>query len=135
MIPFYIGRGTLQRAHSLFRKNTRHQLIVEEIKREGLTPIVEIIQQDLEEFESIDLEQWEISRYGRVDLGTGCLINSSDGGEWGSPMRGKKHSQETKRKISDSLKNNKRALGHKKSDETKEKIRRSMLKRLYGDKS
>lgn len=76
-----------------------------------------------------------IKLYGRKDLGTGTLVNMSDGGEVhsrkkltqehkaniGKAGKGRKHSQETKLKISESNK------GKIMSEEAKEKIRQSKI--------
>lgn len=134
-VPFYIGKGTALRAMSLFRRNKFHQMRVELIRSQGLEPVVEILFGELSEEEALQIEEREIMRFGREDLGTGCLVNLTNGGEWGSPMKGRTHSAVTKEKMSAALLGNQRALGKKHSEETKEKIRRSMLKHLYGDQT
>ena len=60
-----------------------------------------------------ELEQFLIQEYGRKDLGTGTLVNMTDGGEG---MFGHKHSEETKLKMS------KVNRGKKFSKETKLKM-------------
>jgi hypothetical protein len=93
--PYYIGKGKGDRAyvkdHNV-RVPPRNRII--------------ILEQNLEEQAALDLEAELIKQYGRKDLGTGILHNKTDGGP--SPvlygpqngMTGKKHSEETLRKIS-----------------------------------
>lgn len=132
-VPFYIGKGNFKRAMSLFRRNLFHQERVQQIRSLGLEPIVEILFNDLSEEEALQIEEREIMRFGREDQGTGCLLNLTNGGEWGSPMKGKTHSIETKRKMSLSLLGNSRNSGKKLSEEHKRRISNSMLKHLYGE--
>jgi hypothetical protein len=44
-------------------------------------------------------ERFLIALYGREDLGEGCLLNMSDGGESPPNHRGKKRSEETRQKL------------------------------------
>lgn len=80
--PYYAGKGTKGRA---FRKNT-HRFPPPSKDR--------IVLQEWEtEREAFEAEKLLISYYGREDLGTGCLLNLSDGGEWSTT--GYKPSKET----------------------------------------
>ena len=54
-----------------------------------------LIQEFPTEADALAAEQFLISYYGRKDLGTGCLINMTDGGEGTS---GRVHSEETRHK-------------------------------------
>lgn len=78
----------------------------------------EIILADIDEETAKALEKMLIGLYRTNDREYG--YNLSDGGE---PMSGKKHSEETKRKMSESAK------GRKLSDETKSKISQIMKER------
>ena len=71
------------------------------------------IQENLTEEEALALEQYCITLYGRVDLGTGILRNLTNGGEG---MSGFHMSVETRRRLSASHK------GKKFSNEHKQKI-------------
>jgi hypothetical protein len=142
-----VGIGkTLQRAYSINNRNKywRH------ISQKGYE--VEILFQDLSWEQACEKEKEFIALYGRVSLGSGTLVNMTDGGEgtcgmkpWNygkqpsqeqvekmiknhKGMKGRKHSEETKLKIRlSSIGKKGTRLGHKSSDETKLKIRNSQL--------
>lgn len=119
---FYIGKGTGDRA---YRKNHRSKWWKSTIDKYGY--IIDIIESDLTEEKAFEREKFYIKRIGRRDLGTGTLINMSDGGTGGSS--GRVWSEETKKKMSDSQKkiakfgeeNN--FFGKHHSEETREKMR------------
>jgi hypothetical protein len=85
--PYYIGKGTGYRAWHLNHKN----ISVPKDKSN-----VVIIARNLTNFGALALERWLIRWYGRIDLGTGCLRNRTDGGEGTS---GWTHSTPTKAKM------------------------------------
>jgi hypothetical protein len=92
--PYYIGKGTGRRAY-----------------RKGSPPTERIILQEWScEEEALEVEKFLIAFYGRRDLGTGCLYNGNDGGfggaltgdalrRMGEHQLGRKHSEETRRKM------------------------------------
>lgn len=96
---------------------------------------VEIVLEDLTDEALYEKEIEFIKLYGRRDLGTGTLVNMSDGGEIhsrkkltqehrvniGKAGKGRKHSKETKLKISESNK------GKTMSKESIEKMRQSKI--------
>lgn len=96
---------------------------------------VEIVLEDLTDEALYEKEVEFIKLYGRRDLGTGTLVNMSDGGEIhsrkkltqehraniGKAGKGRKHSKETKLKISESNK------GKTMSKESIEKMRQSKV--------
>jgi hypothetical protein len=102
--PYYIGKGFGRRA------------FVGQ-KRIAPTPAdkayICFIQENLTEEEALALEQYCVTLYGRVDLGTGILRNLTNGGEG---MSGFHVTVETRRRISIGNK------GRKFSDEHKQKI-------------
>lgn len=105
---FYIGIGKEKtRAKSKSRNNPYWHHIV---KKYGY--IVEILFHDLTWEEACLKETELIKKYGRKDLGTGPLVNLTDGGE-GTPNVG----PETLKKIS--------RLGYRHSDEVKKRISES----------
>lgn len=92
--PYYVGKGKDDRA---FYKHS-HRFNPPPAKRITIYPA----ESESEAFENEIALIWY---YGRKDLGTGCLRNLTDGGENPprqvvGPMLGKKHSEETKRKMS-----------------------------------
>lgn len=96
---------------------------------------VEIVLEGLTDEALYEKEVEFIKLYGRRDLGTGTLVNMSDGGEvhirkklteqhkanLSKAGKGRKHSQETKLKISEGNK------GKNMPEEAKEKIRQSKI--------
>lgn len=84
--PYYIGKGKGNRAY------VGHNNRIPSNK-----DYIQIIKDNLTEQEAMDLEIALIKKYGRKDLGTGILINLSNGGEGAS---GSIRSQEHKNRIS-----------------------------------
>lgn len=118
---FYIGIGNnKRRSTSIFK---RSQLWHNTVNKHGLN--VEITHSDICWEEACCIEQYLISFYGRRDLGTGILINMTDGGDG---RYGAKISEETRIKMSDSHKGKPAPRkGCKNSNETREKIRQYFL--------
>jgi hypothetical protein len=98
--PYYIGKGKGNRAYEN-NDHKKHGIYLPEDR----TRIV-ILKETLTNQQALDLETELIKRYGRKDLGTGILYNKTDGGV--NPilhgerngMTGKRHNEETLRKIS-----------------------------------
>ena len=116
--PYYIGKGSGNRAYNKTHRsmpNNQNQIL--------------FIKTNLLESEALALEKELISKYGRKDLGTGILINLTDGGEGiSNPSENtrlkmseakRNESNETRIKRSVSAKNRKRSPT---ADETKVKI-------------
>ena len=110
--PYYIGKGQKRR------------MFAEHLRGNGsFTPKdrgrIIILKYFVDEIEAYKHEMYMIAVLGRKDLGTGILINISDGGEGSSNVsqrtreligkahKGKVCSEETKRKISETRKNSK----------------------------
>ena len=141
---FYVGIGKeKKRAYNDFNRSTHWQNIVNEV---GHT--VKIIHNDVSWEEACEIEKSLIKNYGRKDLGTGNLINKTNGGKGNygtivsiktrqkmskarkgekNPMFGKLVSDETRLKISEANKGeNHHMFGKKHSDEFKQKISESL---------
>jgi hypothetical protein len=87
--PYYIGKGKDRRAY----QSHRH------ISKPKDKDIILFLKQNLTEDEAFKHEKYMINVLGRKDLGTGILINLTEGGEGTS---GSVRSEETKEKIGNS---------------------------------
>ena len=76
---FYIGMGKEKNFRRSRSKRYRNNHWHNTVNKYGYS--IEILAIDLSESEAIELEVFLIKEYGRRDLGTGCLINLTDGGE------------------------------------------------------
>lgn len=153
---FYIGIGKLKRRlHSTKNRNAHWKHIVDKC---GF--ISEIIEDNLSWEEACEKEKLLIKQYGRIDLGTGVLVNMTEGGEgfvsnhsdiskikMSIAKSGKKrqpHSTKTKEKIASALtgiirsqkskeKNKISHIGKKASENTREKMKESKLGIKHSD--
>lgn len=116
---FYVGIGKKRRAYSTKNRNNHWNNIVNKTNY-----TVEIISTNLTWQEACQKEIELINFYGRKDLGTGILVNMTNGGEGGF---GVIVSDETKAKISNALK------GKIVSDNTKLKLSTSAKERQYSE--
>jgi hypothetical protein len=86
---YYIGKGTGRRAyeeHAIHPPKDRSRIV--------------ILSNDLSESDAFQLEKDLIRQYGRIDLGTGCLHNLTDGGEgWSGLVRTPEHSSKISQKL------------------------------------
>lgn len=92
-LPFYVGKGTGDRAH---RTNNRNPYWHKTVKKHGL--VVEIVSPWRTEKEAFEHEKFLIHCF--KDMGFN-LVNMSDGGEGQSGYR---HNDETKKKLSEASK-------------------------------
>lgn len=106
--PFYVGKGSGKRIEKHFNyyvKKSKDQTYkyrkIRSIISKGQTPIIKKIIENVSEKEAFFIECDLIKKIGRYDCGFGPLTNHTDGGEG---VSGKFTSEETKKKISESLK-------------------------------
>ena len=92
-LPYYIGKGRGKRA---FSYHGRVSVPKDKSK-------IIFLETNLSDIGAIALERRLIRWYGRKDINTGILLNMTDGGE-GASGRIFKHTEESKRKTSLSLK-------------------------------
>lgn len=105
---FYIGVGSIKRSRSKQRTKYWNNIV----NKHGYE--IQILKKDLSWEDACELERILIAYYGRRDLNTGILVNLTNGGEGAvgvirtpeyrkylsNRMKGFKHSDETKLKIS-----------------------------------
>ncbi len=118
--PFYIGKGTDNRIKSslLDRECPFKVNKIKKIINSGAEIISIKIFENLENLEAFEKEKEVISKIGRRNMKMGPLVNLTDGGDGrlNSP-----HSEETKRKISETKKMQNLSIPH--TTETKDKLR------------
>lgn len=98
---FYIGKGKDDRylehfQWHLLKQNTHFYNRLRSLLLKNVIPIVTFLKSNLTEKQALSFEIEMIIKYGRLDLGTGCLCNLTEGGDGTS---GSIHSDETKEKI------------------------------------
>jgi hypothetical protein len=121
---FYVGKGRGGRAYSMKNRNRHHQAVVAKLRRIGSAFEVRIVSSGLYEHEAFELECKRIAfwRSSGVDL-----TNLTSGGEGISGFR---HSEETRKKLSDLNKGVPSPLrGKPLSEETKKKLSEIAKKR------
>jgi hypothetical protein len=109
--PYYIGKGKDYRAWT----QQNHAVSVPKDKSKII-----ILESNLTEVGALAIERRLIRWWGRKDLGTGILLNRTDGGDGNTNMTRNPVSEETRKKLSKAGKN------RKVSKETREKIANSL---------
>lgn len=87
--PYYIGKGSDNRAYD--KNHIRNGISF----RPHDDRII-LIHTNLTEEKAFEYEKWYIREYGRIDLGTGILINLTDGGEGSSGYQWTQEYKETR---------------------------------------
>jgi hypothetical protein len=111
--PYYVGKGSGNRAWCNSRRG---------FQRPKDDSRIIVLRAGLLESEAFEWESFYIRHYGRIDIGTGILRNLTDGGEGTS---GRKASLETRQKISQATKGNKKWLGRRHTPEARAKMSRT----------
>lgn len=78
--PFYVGKGYGRRIRYLRGRNKQVLGHIRNLEDAGLKYLVQKIDVKSEE-EAFAIEKNLITKYGRKDTGSGCLLNHTDGGE------------------------------------------------------
>jgi hypothetical protein len=94
--PIYVGKGKNNRYKLNYKRNEFFKNKINKIKKLGLEPIVFKLYENLNEEKSFEFEKNLIKEIGRLDLGTGPLLNMTDGGEG---ISGYKHTEKNKNRI------------------------------------
>lgn len=126
--PFYIGKGKGRRAYSHLTASVMQRGLdkgwffyhkLQKLLASGTSPEIRFLCKELTEDQALYWETFFIGALGRRDIKTGCLCNMTSGGDGPSGRvvseetrqklskvwKGRKHSAETRRKISESKQN------------------------------
>lgn len=121
-VAFYVGKGHGHRVARHLDGNSHAKKVHAHINALSVAPLI-IKVPAVDEAHAFELERSLILALGRIDRGTGTLLNRTSGGQ-GSAGRTFKHSEETKAKIGASIK------GKVRSEETRTRMRASAQKRF-----
>lgn len=122
--PIYIGKGKWQNErHKDHLKDCRNKIFENKINywnKNNIEPMIVILEKNLTEQEAWDLETRLITSLGRFDLGTGPLLNLTNGGEgpagrtpWNKGKKTQDYmSPETREQLNEKLKGMKKPEGH-----------------------
>ena len=100
-LPFYVGKGSNGRAFTHLNCKSHNKVLngfIRNIRKESVEPLIAFHSTNLSEDQSLELEINLIWMYGRKDLGTGCLLNHTDGGEG---VSGLIHTEKSKKGMSE----------------------------------
>jgi hypothetical protein len=125
--PIYVGKGKINRPKNhLYRYKNGNSYFYNKLKKiigYGFEPIWIIVKNGLSESDAF-IEEMRLIKIIGKKLKGGPLTNLSDGGEG---QTGFKHSEDTKNKISNSIKSNEKWLNMMKSKEYRDKLSKSLM--------
>ena len=129
-LPFYVGKGCdrrdtshLRKARCITESSSFNIRTILKLLRNNQEPVIERIVENIDEELALFIEEEFISKHGRRDLGTGILTNLTNGGDG---VSGFVRSEESKKKHSDSISGSKHhSYGKQHSEETRRKISES----------
>lgn len=135
--PFYIGKGTKNRAWSHLNGKTSAKRIkdkISSIRKKNLEPVVQILKDSLEESIAYDIERDLIKQYGRRGFEeNGILLNICEDNR---PPKKRFQTLETRAKLSEKMKGKNKGKvpwnkgkSHKRGAQTKEQTFLIMKKR------
>jgi hypothetical protein len=105
-MPFYVGKGCGGRYRDMSgRKHNKHlyNKITQQRRLKGhVVNFTKFISTNLSEQQALDLEIKLIKEYGRLDIGTGILLNATEGGD--GVFSGKPHSSKAMHKKDEIIK-------------------------------
>jgi group I intron endonuclease len=132
----FLNKRNYSHIHESNHKKTYKEKWINSVLSNGGKIIMEVLDVCNDE-ESNSVETYWISQFKTWGF---RLTNLTDGGDGGSPMLGKKHTNETKLKMSEFAKNQNRNIGGwnkglKMSDEFREKISQISKSRIIDDKT
>lgn len=122
--PFYVGKGKNNRYYDHIKRRASYKTPVAKkvrsLMENGTKPEILIYQDKLNSINAYELETKMINMIGRRDLGTGPLLNLTDGGDGVSNV-----SQLTREKLRNKIV----------SEATKQKIRAKRAKQIFSEES
>ena len=117
---FYVGKGRGRRAYDMKNnRNRMHGFVVDKMSREGFAVEVRIVRSGLSQEDAFKLEIERISFWKMQGVD---LCNILPGGLGGPTWTGKRHSEETKKKMSLAAKGNVGRKGQPLTPEHKKRI-------------
>ena len=117
---FYVGKGKNKRAYS---KKARSEFWHNVVNKHGYEVL--IVEENITDEQACEREVYWINHFGRKDIGTGILVNHTDGGDG---VTGYIFTEEDKQRMSEAHSGEKNGFhGKKHSDETRLKM--SLAKR------
>lgn len=117
-VPFYVGKGSGSRK-KWFHCHGWCQRKLRNFEKKGLKPEIVTYAENLSEEEAFSIEIELIAKYGRRDIGTGILLNNTNGGEGTAGVKLPPMSDEHRRRLSEARRGK---PGHPHTEEFKKRL-------------